>query len=301
MPDDFAQSINDYIQQHQLDDQFRARIEPLYLPMAAWIAQQQANNSPLFVGINGAQGSGKSTLTGLLQLILTSVFDKRVVTLSIDDLYLGKAERQQLAHDVHPLFITRGVPGTHDVNAGIELFSLMRQNMHGQTITIPGFDKATDDRVAREHWRNYQLPVDIVLFEGWFVGAAPQAEDALIPPANELEAEEDADASWRTQVNHHLAGAYQELFSFIDIMLMLAVPSMEQVYEWRGLQETKLKSSTDNSSNSGIMDKTGLKRFIMHYERLTRHQLSTLPSQVDIYMPLDQQHQIADIRIKPTS
>ena len=293
------QSIDSFIQSHTLDSAFQTRIEPLYLPMAAWIAEQHSGPKPLFLGINGAQGSGKSTLTGLLELLLTESFNKRVISLSIDDLYLGKSERQQLSEDVHPLFITRGVPGTHDVNTGIRLFTEIKENTAGKVIEIPQFNKATDDRIPAASWKPCQLPVDIVLFEGWCVGATAQAEHDLQQPANELEAQEDVDGRWRTMVNNYLAGAYQEWFGFIDIMFMLAVPSMEQVYEWRGLQEAKLKSTAADTTAAGIMDNINLKRFIMHYERLTRHQLSTMPSQVDVYMPLDEQHQIADIRVKP--
>ena len=92
-------------------------LNTLYLPMASWLAARQ-QNSPLVVGINGAQGSGKSTLTKILSMLLSQGFDKNVVSISIDDLYLTRAERQQLAEDIHPLFLTRGVPGTHDVELG---------------------------------------------------------------------------------------------------------------------------------------------------------------------------------------
>jgi len=297
MQDRLQPVVDRYIEEHQLGPVFSERVGPLYLPMAEWIARQHTGKTPLFVGINGAQGSGKSTLTGLLEKILTLGFDKRVVSISIDDLYHDRATRQQMATDTHPLFITRGVPGTHDTEYGLRLFQQLK-NSSGNSVHIPRFDKAIDDRLPETEWKYCELPVDIVLFEGWCVGVRPQADDALTVPVNSLEKEEDPNAVWRRAVNQHLAGDYRAWFDYIDVLIMLAVPSMEQVYEWRGLQEDRLQASTNQNDASSIMDRDGLRRFIMHYERLTRHQLKDMPSYADVYLPLDEHHQIADVIIR---
>ena len=261
LPADLDQTIQRYVRQNQLGVSFSDRISSLYLPMAKWVADKHTNGQTLFIGINGAQGSGKSTLAGLLELILNNAFGKHAISVSIDDFYHERSTRQQLAHDLHPLFITRGVPGTHDLDLALSTFRQIQDNSEFPVL-IPAFDKAIDDRLPRERWKSYEHPVDIVLFEGWCVGAHPQTEQELI---------------------------------------MLAVPSMEQVYEWRGLQENKLQASTSHASPAGVMDQQALRRFIMHYERLTSHQLRHMPEYADVWLPLNQQHQIADVMIRQES
>lgn len=295
---ELQQALDNYLATHRLDKAFADNIKSLYQPMADWLAKQHRliGDRPMFVGINGAQGSGKSTLTGILEILLGQLHGKRVVSLSIDDLYLTLQERQQLARDVHPLFITRGVPGTHDVALGMELFDAWSDRDAGSPLAVPRFDKSIDDRLPQSEWKQVDSPVDIVLFEGWCVGAHQQHDDALAAPVNELESTEDEDAVWRGYVNTKLASDYRELFDRLDLLMMLKVPSMEQVYEWRGLQESKLKQSSAETAQ-GVMDSKGLMRFIMHYERLTRHQLEEMPERADVLMPLNPDHQIADVII----
>jgi D-glycerate 3-kinase len=271
--------------------------ETLYLPMAHWVAESH-QQKPLLLGINGAQGSGKSTLTKILQALLEKGFSKRVVSLSIDDLYLRRSEREQLARDVHPLLMTRGVPGTHDVAIAKEVLSSLKEGT-GQRITIPVFDKAHDDRADEALWQQIDGPVDIIIFEGWCVGAVAEDNQALEKPINRLEAEEDPQKLWRTYVNEQLKGPYQEIFSLIDKLIMMKIPAMENVFEWRSLQEEKLRASRqDEASASRIMSERELQRFIMHYERITRHSLEEMPERADVVLELNDDHQIERVTVK---
>lgn len=274
-----------------------ARFTDLYLPFSAWLATQHTNQ-PVVIGINGAQGSGKSTLTHILARLLNQGFGKRVVTLSIDDLYKTRLQRQQMAETVHPLFITRGVPGTHDIEMGSQIFSTLKNKHTTDEILLPRFNKATDDRYEKENWNSVHLPVDIILFEGWCVGAVAEDEEALITDINPLEAKEDPDKIWRKYVNRQLAGPYQELFSYIDILIMLEIPHMKHVYRWRTLQEQKLEASLSSEvteKSQQTMSEEQLERFIMHYERITRATLKEMPYRADIVMKLSETHQIAEV------
>ncbi|MCW8964975.1 MAG: hypothetical protein OQL16_14350 [Gammaproteobacteria bacterium] len=295
---DVRATLDQYLAGHKLEQQFADKIRPLYLPMAAWIAEQQHDGLPLLLGINGAQGSGKSTLTDLLEILL-QVYGKRAVSLSIDDLYLPRHSRQQLAETVHPLLATRGVPGTHDMPLATQVFDALLQRDHADTVLIPRFDKSIDDRLPMDSWLRVDGPVDIVLFEGWCVGARAQLPGELTSPVNELESSEDGAGVWRSYVNDQLAGDYQQLFGRLDKLIMLKVPSMEQVYEWRGLQESKLRDVSANDA-AGVMKPAGLRRFIMHFERLTRYQLAEMPQRADVLMPLNKDHQVADVMLKGT-
>ncbi len=284
----------------ELDTDLSPLLESVYLPLAAWIVRQKSDN-PLVLGINGAQGSGKSTLSALLQAILVSGFQQRVVGFSIDDIYKTRAEREQLAKTVHPLLITRGVPGTHEVALGIHTIEALKQATAKDEIPIPVFDKATDDRKPMEAWPVWKGPVDIILFEGWCVGARPQPEAMLAEPVNELEAKEDPDGTWRRYVNDQLKGPYQNLFALLDRLIMLKVPDMAAVFRWRLEQERKLAELYRYSPHQPLklMDENQLRRFIQHYERLTRWMLEDLPPRADIVLYLNPAHQIHQVQVNP--
>lgn len=285
----------------------RARFEPLahrhaiehasmmlsqwYLPLAAWLSDRQARDKNcLVVGINGAQGSGKSTLGEVLQVLLSDGFGLNVTCISIDDLYLTAAERKQLATDVHPLLATRGVPGTHDTDLGIALLKQLKSLSSGESLTIPRFDKSIDDRAPQSQWSRVSGPLQVVILEGWCVGSKSEPPESLADPINALEGQEDVHGVWRSFVNEQLAGPYRGLFALLDVLLMLRAPSFDVVFDWRAEQEQVLRDSLaqqGNSDSTGLMDDTQLKRFIAHYERITRHTLSTLPASADLVFQLD--------------
>ncbi len=279
--------------------------EAIYVPLAAWIVcRQRRQGGPLVVGLNGAQGAGKSTLFTLLEIALSEGFGLRVVGLSIDDLYKTRAERERLAAEVHPLLQTRGVPGSHDVELGIDLLHALKRGEHDTATRIPVFDKSIDDRCPASVWREWSGGADVVVLEGWCVGACAQSDARLLAPINALEEVEDPDGVWRRYVNAQLEGPYAELFSLVDVMLMLRVPSMEAVYEWRSLQEKKLAQRMQylldtraSQEPLRIMGEAEIQRFIQHYERLTRAMLEAMPARADVVLQLNDNHKICDIRI----
>ena len=159
-------------------------IARLHAPLAERIAEVASGSGPGFlVGVTGSQGSGKTTTARALARLLDAR-GLRAAILSLDDLYLPLADRRRLAAEVHPLFLTRGVPGTHDVDLGVAILEGLAAP--GATL-MPRFDKATDDRASA--WDVHEGPFDVILFEGWCVGARPQAPGALIQPVNDLERE----------------------------------------------------------------------------------------------------------------
>ncbi|MFM8333516.1 MAG: hypothetical protein ACKN9T_17705 [Candidatus Methylumidiphilus sp.] len=263
-----------------------AALSRCYLPLAHWLHTQKPAGRTLVLGVNGAQGSGKSTLCAFLTLILREAYGYNVAGLSIDDLYLTRAERLHRAQTVHPLFATRGVPGTHDVAWGLRLLDALTGQASGP-VALPCFDKAADDRRPEATWPLAQAPADVVILEGWCVGLKPQAEAALDEPVNDLERDEDSAGVWRRQVNRQLAGPYAELFARLDRLLFLRVPSFDCVSRWRGLQEQKLAAQ--------VMDAQALHRFIMHYERLTRHALDNLAQHADLTLDLNDNHELPSL------
>jgi D-glycerate 3-kinase len=288
----YQQLIKDFIQQERLPSTYLLDATQYFLPLVRDIKAeiQSSRNGPFLIGINGAQGTGKSTLAKLLSALLTST-GYRTANLSIDDFYYSKAKRQELANEIHPLLRSRGVPGTHDVDLALNLIEQLYAAGSNQQITLPRFDKSLDDCRPVTACEQIQGPIDIIILEGWFVGAKAQAGDELTQAINELEINEDSDGRWRAYVNHQLAGSYQSLFEKIHLLLMLQAPGFEQILEWRSLQEEKLRRLAVTDA-SGLMDRKAIKHFIQHFERLTRHCLRTLPDSADRVFQLNAEHRI---------
>lgn len=237
---------------------------------------------PVVIGLCGCQGSGKTTLAEAV-MAACGKEGLRSAALSIDDLYLTRAERGQLAREVHPLLATRGVPGTHDVALGIAVFKALER---GEAALLPRFDKARDDRAPKAEWPRGPARCEALIFEGWCVGARPQPAEYLMLPVNDLEAREDADGTWRRFANDALAGPYRELFAWIDRQILLACPGFEVVHRWRLEQEREL--ALNAGPDATLMDEAAIGRFISHYERLTRHILTEIPARADLVIRLDE-------------
>jgi D-glycerate 3-kinase len=242
---------------------------------------------PFVVGIAGSQGSGKSTLAREIEVELLSR-GFRVATLSIDDLYLQRVERERLARDVHPLLEVRGVPGTHDVALGHAVIDACGRPGN---VSLPRFAKERDDRLPAEQWARVEGPLDMLLFEGWCVGAAPQDDAQLDEPVNALERQRDADGVWRRWVNQRLAQDYAGLFARIDWQIFLAAPSFDVVAGWRREQEEALRHRLSEAGESaeGTMDDAGIDRFVQYYQRITEHMLADVPGRADLIIQLDRQ------------
>lgn len=297
------QTISALIQQEGLPDAYAETVEKTILPLADRIcALYDAEKQPIMVGIHGAQGTGKSTLTLFLREILLRHRNRSAANFSLDDIYLTRGERQDLAERVHPLFKTRGVPGTHDVALGQQVLQRLRTAAPGDSTPIPAFDKSRDDRVPRDQWPVFGGRAEVILLEGWCLDARPEQDNALAQPMNPLEENEDPDGVWRSYVNDQLKGEYRKFFDEIDFLIMLKAPSMECVLEWRRLQEQKLANKIRNAPKSGephdgaqelrIMTDEEVGRFVMHYERVTRACLAEMPGRADVLINVAEDHSL---------
>lgn len=276
--------LADFLREENLPDDFAGEIERLHAPLADRIAAV-AMGPAFVVGLCGPQGSGKSTTVRVVAALLAAK-GLKVATLSLDDLYLPRADREALARDVHPLLRTRGVPGTHDVALGLAVLDGLAGE--GET-ALPRFDKAADDRPPVETWPIVDGPVDLVLLEGWCVGARPQPPEALAEPVNALERERDPDGTWRTYVNAALAGPYRALFGRLDLLVLFVAPDFATVLAWRQEQEAKLRArlAERGEGMARAMSEEEVAVFIQHYERLTRHIAREMPARADLVIALD--------------
>jgi D-glycerate 3-kinase len=250
-----------------------------------WLAESARR--PLLLGLSGAQGSGKSTLSQALGERLRAN-GLATALLSLDDLYLAPESRAVLAREIHPLLAVRGVPGTHDVALGERVLDDL---IGGRPTLLPRFDKADDRPLGHEQWQPVSAPVEVVIFEGWCVGAHAQAASDLIAPINDLERERDAARVWREYVNQALAGPYARLFARVQHLVLLAAPGFEVVGRWRTEQEHALARDLMARGRTGAhcLSDTQVAAFIQHFERLTRHTLSEMPERADLTLFMDEQ------------
>ena len=288
--------IDELIQRHRLPDSYRQAVATIIAPLArhlaGWITER---DHPPLIGINGCQGAGKTTLVRFLSAVLETEHGLRCATLSIDDIYHTRTTRERLADTVHPLLVTRGVPGTHDLALGHAVLDALGR---GARVALPQFDKSADDRRAESEWVRVDHAVDLAFFDGWCMACPPQPAGALQAPVNELEAREDPDGSWRRFVNEQLEGPYRALFARLDYLVMLEAPGFECVFDWRWRQEQELQAAAGPVRLPGMMDPTALRRFLQHYERLTRHMLAVLPSRADVLIPLSTDHAMRKLKLK---
>lgn len=289
--------ITPFLAKHQLPLKYQYLSEQFFIPLAEDIIAAKPSNRPMLVAVNGCQGSGKTTLADFLVTWINSNTEFNSISISIDDFYLSREQRANLAKDVHPLFATRGVPGTHDT----ELMQLTISELLANKIDIalPRFDKKTDDPLPKEQWHKNKKPIDIILFEGWCVASTAQQPYQLEQPINQLEESEDEAGIWRRCVNSCLANEYQSVFDLIDYTVMLQAPSFEDVYGWRLEQEQKLLAK--KGTGFGTFDEASLIRFISHFERITRENLHALPEKMDALLTLDNARDITAMTLKADS
>lgn len=254
---------------------------------------------PQIIGVQGCQGSGKTTLCEFIKLYLEHTHKAAVEICSIDDFYLTKQERQTLSKTTHRLLATRGVPGTHDIPLILKTFDAF---MNGRCLQVPIFKKQIDDRAEQSEWQAWATAPDILIFEGWCVGIPAQTASSLYTPLNNLENDEDPDTVWREFVNNALASEYQEIFQQLNSLLVIQAPSFDSVYEWRLQQEQRMIEQMQQRGEdySQAMTPTQVEHFISHYQRLTEHGFKVLPSLADATLYLNDDHSFARTEVNST-
>jgi D-glycerate 3-kinase len=261
---------------------------PLALQLLSW---RQQLGRPLIQGILGGQGTGKTTLAAVLSLILGH-FGYRTLGLSLDDLYKTYDERQRLQQQ-EPRLIWRGPPGTHDVALGRQVLSQLRQADLKSPVLVPRFDKSAyggiGDRISPE----IVEAVDVVLFEGWFVGVRPieaQVFDAPMPaPINTL-----GDRLFARELNDKLQD-YLPLWECLDRLLILYPVDYRLSQQWRRQAEQQMIKS----GRAGMTD-AQVNAFVEYFWRSLHPELfitplTKNPNLVDLVMEINPDHSIGNI------
>ena len=270
-------------------------IKSFLIPISFWISNKAKKSKPYLIGLAGGQGTGKTTISSILKIILSKYFKLSVFKISIDDLYKTRKDRIKLSKKIHPLLKTRGVPGTHDVNFMFDLLKKINKKKFSQ-YRIPKFNKAIDDRLKRKSWYLIKRVPDVIIFEGWCVGARAEKKITLKKSINYLEKKEDKNLKWRKFVNRQLQTKYKKLFSKLDSLLFLKAGSFKLLQSWRLKQETLLKLNSKNKANNKVMSKSEILTFMQTYQRITQNMFKFAPKYSSIVLNLNRNHEIKSIK-----
>ena len=267
-------------------------LKSFLIPVCFWISKKVNNKQPYFVGLAGGQGTGKTTISSLLEIILRKYFKLNVFKISIDDFYRTRKERFSLSKKVHPLLMTRGVPGTHDIKIMLDFFRKSKTKKF-KSFKLPKFNKAIDDRCKKNQWYTIKKRPDVVIFEGWCVGARAEKNSTIKKSINSLEKTNDAQLIWRNYVNKQLKTKYKKLYDQLDCLVYLKAKNFSLLQKWRLIQEKKLWLKNKNKkTNNKIMSKGDVINFMQTYQRVTQNMFKFAPRYASIILNLNSNHQI---------
>ena len=280
--------------QETVTEKFKAKekmIKFFLIPICFWIAKKADNKKPYFIGLAGGQGTGKTTISSILKIILTKHFKLKVFKISLDDFYKTRKDRISLSKKVHPMLLTRGVPGTHDINIMLSFFKKIKSKKF-KNLKVPSFDKAIDDRFNKKYWHNIKERPDVIIFEGWCVGAKPEKNSSLKKSINSMEKANDTKFVWRKFINQQLKSKYKKLYSELNCLIYLKAKNFKLLQKWRLKQEQKLWSKTKKKSKNKLMSKRDVINFMQTYQRITENMFRIMPKHASIVMHLNSNHQI---------
>jgi D-glycerate 3-kinase len=292
--------LNFISSQETKKDRFKNKekmIKSFLIPVSFWISKKVNKKKTLMIGLAGGQGSGKTTISTILTLILQNYFKLNVFKISIDDFYKTRKDRKLLSKNKHSLLMTRGVPGTHDINLILKFFKKIKSKKF-KNMKVPKFNKAMDDRCKKSLWYKINSKPDVVIFEGWCVGAKAQTANQLKKPINSLERIYDQDGKWRSHVNNQLKTKYNTLFRQLDGLLYLKAKNFNLLKNWRLKQERKLWVQTKYKKNLKIMSKRNVINFMQTYQRVTQQMFKDAVKNSSIILNLNNNHQIQTIKFK---
>jgi len=264
----------------------------LWLPLAMQLASlKQQLDRPLIQGILGGQGTGKTTLAKILSLILRHL-GYRCVGLSLDDLYKTYEERQRLQQK-DPRLIWRGPPGTHDLELGKQLLDQLRQPNYQEPILIPRFDKSACRGAGDRTTPETVTDVDIVLFEGWFVGVRP-INPGVFEGSTPAPVQTPVDRAFARDMNDQLQG-YLPLWERLDRLMILYPTDYRLSLLWRRQAEQQMRAT----GKSGMTD-SQVGEFVNYFWQALHPELFITPltkdpSLVDLVIAINPDHSVAAV------
>jgi D-glycerate 3-kinase len=189
------------------------------------------------------------------------------------------------------MLLIRGVPGTHDIKMMLNFFRKVKSKKF-KKLKLPTFNKAIDDRFKKKYWYNLNDKPDVIIFEGWCVGAKSEKNNSLKKTINSMEKAKDQKQIWRKYVNQQLKSEYKNLYSQLNCLIYLKAKNFSLLQKWRLKQEHKLWLKTKKSSSHKIMSKGDVINFMQTYQRITENMFKKMPKYASIILNLNSNHQI---------
>ncbi|KAL8737040.1 MAG: hypothetical protein Q9181_002083 [Wetmoreana brouardii] len=215
--------------------------------------------TPFFLGINGVQGIGKTSLvSSIARTLVQAPHTIPTVVLSIDDFYLTHDEQSQLAanHPSNPLIQHRGQPSTHDLSLATSVLSSLKA---GLETSIPTYDKSAfngqGDRVPPSRWTRVNITqqplIKLVILEGWCLGFRALDDSQLEACWEQAVHACESGIGYRGRLGHNrledvqflneALKAYDVVTDQLDALIHLDAEDTQYVYEWRLEQEAALR------------------------------------------------------------
>jgi D-glycerate 3-kinase len=241
----------------------------------------------IFCLISGPQGSGKTTFSSHVKSALQKK-KLKVLVLSIDNFYLSKKDRQNLSNKTSNLFLTRGVPGTHNLKLLKEVVQKFKSKNKGK-FKLPLFSKGHDD-ILKSKFINLNFPYDVFILEGWCVGYQGSSKLRLKKPVNQMEKLLDQNLRWRSYVNKMSKKYASLIYKKSDFSIFLKIPSFNQVFYWRKKQEQQIPKKLRMNNNE-------LKKFISFYQRITMDLLKDYKKCFKSFISIDSKHNFGKYKI----
>ncbi len=283
--------INQECQQQGLNNpQANSKLfQELWFPLGLWLANQCTEAAhPLIQGILGSQGTGKTTLCSMLVLILQAL-GYSVASLSLDDLYLNPEERQAQFPRTDPRHHYRGAPKTHQIELGIDILQQIKNRQ--QPVLLPRFDKSAQQGQGRQSQPEMVREIDILLFEGWFIGVAPIDPITFNGLPQPIQSEINLD--YARQINQDLHD-YQPLWELLDSLIFLHPTDYHFSKQWRQEAEQKMKAQ----GKSGMGD-LKIEQFVNYFWQSLHPELFMPPMlthpKTDWVIAIHQDHSIGDL------
>ena len=189
------------------------------------------------------------------------------------------------------MLLTRGVPGTHDIDMMLKFFKKVKSKKF-KRLKLPTFNKAIDDRFNKKRWYDLKEKPDVIIFEGWCVGAKAEKINTLNKTINLMEKNKDKKKIWRKYVNQQLKSKYKNLYSQLNCLIYLRAKNFNLLQKWRLKQERKLLLNSKKNSKLKIMNKEDVLIFMQTYQRVTQNMFKNMPKYASIILNLNSNHQI---------
>jgi D-glycerate 3-kinase len=256
----------------------------LWLPLGIKLAShRQQLERPFIQGILGGQGTGKTTMSKVLTLILQQL-GYRTLSLSLDDLYKSYSDRLVLTQQ-DPRLIWRGPPGTHDIDLGLNLLEQIRQLQ--SPVIVPRFDKSAYGGAGDRTTPEIITGVDIVLFEGWFVGVQPINPDVFNTAPSPILTDEDR--IFARDLNQRLHD-YLPLWALLDSLILLYPTDYRCSLEWRKQAEQQMIAAGKSGMNNAEIE-----QFVNYFWRSLHPELFIkplveYPTAVDLVIEIQADH-----------